>query len=394
VLVCLFLRGGADGLSLVVPYTDDGYYRLRARGRADISVPPPDPAAPTATAIPLLDGGGLSGFGLHPALGGRDGRSGLASVWDAGDLAIVPAVGMLASESATRSHFDAQAIWERGTADPSVSSGWLGRHLTETASSGGIAGVGHGTNLPASLLGYPTAVTVSSLATFGVTGFRDIPSVQQLLGEVYTAEGDDPLLEKGVTTMAAVRHMAARNPSQYDRFADLYEDVTDPFVPVAQGLRETAAMIRADIGLRVACIDSLDWDMHGAMGTPTEGRMQIHAAGLGAALSAFHRDLGPLMAQVTVLVMTEFGRGLVVNASGGTDHGRGGVMFVMGANANKGIWGDFPDGPLAEGPEGDLTVANDGRAVLAEILRKRLGNPDVATVLPGYRHVADLGVVT
>jgi len=394
VLVCVFLRGGADGLSLVVPYADDAYYAHRAMGRADISVPRPDPARPTTTAIPLLGGAGLTGFGLHPALGGADGHGGLAGVWEAGDLAVVHAVGMPAAESASRSHFEAQANWERGTADVAVASGWIGRHLLATGATDGIAGVGHGTNLPASLWGDPKAVSMSSIATFGVTGYRDNSGVARILGDIYATGTSDPLLDQGATTMRAVDLLASKHPLQFDQFADLYDGVTAPFVPVARGLREAAALIRADVGLRVACIDSLDWDMHDAMGTIATGRMRTHAAGLGDSLAAFHRDLGPLMGRVTVLVMSEFGRGIAVNATGGTDHGRGGVMFVMGGNANKGIWGDYPDGPLREGPEGDLVVANDGRSIIAEILTKRLGTPSITQVFPGYTHTADLGVVS
>ena len=393
VLVCVFLRGGADGLNLVVPYTDGGYYDHRAGGRADISVPPPDGANPTGTALPLLGGGGLTGFGLHPALAGTNGRGGLQAVWEAGDLAIVHASAMPAGESATRSHFEAQANLERGTADVAVGSGWLGRHLVASGLDDGIPGVGYGTGLPASLRGATEAVSVASIPTFGVTGYRDDEGVRGVLGDLYAAEGGGALAQQGRTTMAAVDLMRSRDPGRFVA-GDPYDGVNATFAPVAAGLRETAAMIRAGIGLRVACIDSPDWDMHDAMGGLTSGRLHTHASGLADSLRGFHADLGPLMGQVTVVVMSEFGRCIRVNATGGTDHGRGGVTFVMGANANKGIWGDYPDGPLADGPEGDLAVANDTRAVLAEVLTKRLGDPHLDQVFPGYVHQGDLGVVS
>jgi uncharacterized protein (DUF1501 family) len=393
VLVCVFLRGGADGLSLVVPYADGGYHDHRARGRADISVPAPDPADPTRTAFPLLGGGGLAGFGLHPALAGTNGQGGLHAVWDAGDLAIVHASAMPAIESATRSHFEAQANLERGTANVQVGSGWLGRHLASSGIEGGMPGVGYGTGLPASLRGDPRAVSVSSIPTFGVTGYRDNEGVRGVLGELYAGAGDNPLAQQGGTTMSAVDLLRAQDPGALVD-VDPYQGINAPFAPVAAGLRETAAMIRADLGLRVACIESEDWDMHDAMGGLTSGRLHTHVSGLADSLRAFHRDLGPLLGRVTVVVMSEFGRCIRVNATGGTDHGRGGVTFVMGGNVNKGIWGDYPDGPLADGPEGDLAVANDTRAVLAEVLTKRLGNPHLDQVFPGYTHQGDLGVVS
>jgi uncharacterized protein (DUF1501 family) len=192
--------------------------------------------------------------------------------------------------------------------------------------------------------------------------------------------------------MAAVDLMRARDPGGHVD-AGPYDGVNATFAPVAAGLRETAAMIRADVGMRVACIDSPDWDMHDAMGGLTSGRLHTHASGLADSLAAFHRDLGPLLSRVTVVVMSEFGRTLRVNATGGTDHGRGGVTFVMGGNVNRGVWGDFPAGRLADGPEGDLAVANDTRTVLAEVLTKRLADPAVDQVFPGYAHPGDLGVV-
>ena len=393
VLVCLFLRGGADGLSLVVPHSDGGYYEHRTMGPADIAVPPPDPDDPAGSAFALLGGGGLTGFGLHPALAGSTGQGGLHSVWEAGDLAIVHASGLPAAESVTRSHFEAEANLERGTADLHVETGWLGRHLTAAGIDGGIPAVGHGTGLQASLRGDPRAVSVSSIPSFGVTGYRDNDGVREVLRELYAAEAGDSLTDQGVNTMAAVDLMQAQDPGRYED-AGLYAGIDARFAPVADGLRATAAMLRADIGLRVACIDFPDWDMHDAMGRVGSGRMHTHATALGEALGAFHRDLGALLGRVTVVVMSEFGRCIRVNATGGTDHGRGGVTLVMGGNVNKGIWGGYPEGPLADGPEGDLAVINDTRAVLAEVLTKRLGNPHGDQVFPGYVHPGDLGVVS
>jgi uncharacterized protein (DUF1501 family) len=392
VLVCLFLRGGADGLNLVVPYTDGGYYDHRADGLFDIAVPPPDPGDVAGTAFPLEGGGGLQGFGLHPALAGSTGTGGLHGVWDAGDLAIVHACGMPATESPTRSHFEAEAILERGTADVQVSSGWLGRHLASLPGvDGGIPGLAHGYGIQASLRGDARVVSMASVPTFGVTGYRDDEGVRAVLRDLYHAEGG-VLAAQNATTMDAVDLVRAEGPQQLED-PDLYQGIDARFAPVAAGFRETAGLIRADLGLRVACIDFLDWDMHDAMGGLTSGRLHTHATGLADCLGAFHRDLGEDLSRVTVVVVSEFGRCIRVNATGGTDHGRGGVSLVMGGNVNKGIWGDYPDGPLADGPEGDLTVANDLRAVLTEVLTKRLGNPFVDEVFPGYVHRGDLGVV-
>jgi uncharacterized protein (DUF1501 family) len=375
VVVCLFLRGGADALNLVVPHTDGAYYDLRG-----------PIAIPERAVLPLEGGGGLAGFGLHPAL------AGLQPAWDAGHLAIVHASGLPASVSATRSHFEAEANLERGTADVTVPTGWLGRHLATTVGGDlGIPAVGHGTGIQASLRGESHAVSVSSIPSFGVVGYRDNEGVRGVLQDLYLAQGG-VLGEQAQVTAAAVNLLRSQDPQRLE-VPGPYEGIDARFAPVAAGLRETAAMIRSSIGLRAACIDFPDWDMHAAMGDVDGGRLKAHATGLGDVLGAFHEDLGPDLDRVTLVVVSEFGRCIRINASGGTDHGRGGITMVLGGNVNKGIWGDYPDGPLADGPEGDLAVANDLRAVLTEVLTKRAGNPDASQVFPGYQHRGDLGVV-
>ena len=151
-------------------------------------------------------------------------------------------------------------------------------------------------------------------------------------------------------------------------------------------------MLRADIGLRVACVDLHGWDHHDAMGTPVGGLTAAYAGGLSDALAAFREDLGSAMNEVTVVTMSEFGRTISVNGSGGTDHGRGSALFVMGGAVNGGLYGNYPSGPLEDGPEGDLEVQNDVRRVLAEVVIKRGGLAGLGDVFPGYAHPGDLGL--
>ena len=153
-----------------------------------------------------------------------------------------------------------------------------------------------------------------------------------------------------------------------------------------------ACLLRSDVGLKVACVDLNGWDHHDAMGTPSNGLTAAFAGGLSDALAAFHQDLGSLRDEVTVVTMSEFGRTIGINGSGGTDHGRGSALFVMGGKVNGGLYGDYPSGPLEDGPDGDLEVQNDYRRPLAEVLTKRLGNAALSTVLPGYSHAGDLGL--
>ncbi|MEL7209430.1 MAG: DUF1501 domain-containing protein, partial [Actinomycetota bacterium] len=353
VLVVVFLRGGADGLSMVVPWSDDSYQDLRTSGAFDIAVPPPDVADPTNTAIDLGVNVGGHDFGLHPGFGGADGTGGLKGVWDAGHLAVVHATGLTADVAVSRSHFEAQDYWERTSADPNVVDGWIARHLAAVGDGSGIPAVGWGNRLPRLLRPDPTAIAMASIDGFGVAGFTDDTGAAEVLRALHPAGAEDPLRRQGAATLDAVDLVAAEDPGQYDDNVGLYP--TEGLgAALGGGLYQIAQLIRADVGLRAAVIDIGGWDLHASLGPVTGGPMRTQVEALSGALTAFHDDLGPLMDEVTVVTHSEFGRTINMNGSGGTDHGRGSCCFVMSGNANQGIWGSYPAGPLADGPEGDL----------------------------------------
>ncbi|MCB1005618.1 MAG: DUF1501 domain-containing protein, partial [Acidimicrobiales bacterium] len=350
----------------------------------------PSAADPANTAIDL--GVTVSGhhFGLHPA------ATGLKAVWDAGHLAIVHAAGMPATESATRSHFDAETVWERASASPSVATGWVGRHLVSSGGGPGIPGIGYDTGgVPVSLRGEPRAMGMRSIGDFHVEGFADAGRCEAALGALYPDGTGRPLTQQGHDTLAAVAQVADADPAQYDLNPGLYP-TGRPAGVLAQSLREVAQLVRAGLGLRAVCLDLGGWDLHNDMGPVNSplGTQRRLIQALSESLWAFHQDLGALMDEVTVVVVTEFGRTISANGSGGTDHGRGAALLVMSGHAVPGIHGDYPAGPLADGPEDDLTVANDVRTVLAEVCTKRLDNPRIDQVFPGYAHPGDLGLVT
>jgi uncharacterized protein (DUF1501 family) len=400
VLVLIFLRGGADGLSMVAPYSDSGYQALRGRGTGnDIAVRPPSSTDPhAALALEVTKSG--HEFGLHPAM------DGLKQVWDAGDLAIVHAVGMPAAESPTRSHFSAQQYWEQGSAAGSTTTGWLGRHLGSLNPGGGIAGLGYDSGMPASLRGYGKAMSMSSIEGFHLGGYsgEQVAAAEAVLRTAWPSGSSDPLVKAGRETLDAIELVAAQDPAQHAPNPDPYTDEW-PAASVSAQLREVAMLIRANIGLRVVCLDVGGWDTHDGMGPPAWGSFRYQLQILSESLRGFHADLSrprvsgqpstaPLN-EVTCVTMSEFGRTVNVNGTNGTDHGRGSVMFVMGGNVTKGLHGGYPSGPLADGPEGDLTVANDFRTVLAEVVAERLGNgANLGTVFPGWTPSPYYGVCT
>jgi uncharacterized protein (DUF1501 family) len=400
VLVLVFLRGGADGLSMVVPFSDEaGYGSLRG----PVAVPPPGTGPAGAACLDLAgthphELGGHT-FGFHPAMAGTPaapedpeavGAGGLKAIWDAGHLAVVHAVGFDGS-STSRSHFDAQDHWDRASGSPAVRTGWLARHLAAIdPPEGDIAALAWGTNVQQSLVRHPSVASASSLAALGLDGFRDEGRATAALRGLYPAGSDDLILAQGAATLGVIDVVAQADPLQHDPGPGLY-----PSTALGSGLKQIAMMIRAGVGLRVACIDAGGWDLHNAMGTSGAGAMRSQVLGLADALHAFHQDLSSdgAVDEVTTVALSEFGRTIGVNGNGGTDHGRGNALFLMGGHVVPGLHGDYPSGPLADGSLGDLEVGTDFRTVLTELLVKRLGGTDLATVLPGYVHPGDLGVL-
>lgn len=335
-LIAIFLRGGADGLSQVAPVEDDAYYQARPRlGLAKKSTVP-------------LDGF----FGLHPLL------ADLAPAFHEGDLAIIHGAG---SEDESRSHFDAQDFMEHGGI---TAGGWLGRFLRAGPSGGGgsaLSSVAIGRLLPECLLGAPNAAVMEKLDDFAFG--QSFQGLARELQTLYALE-DDTLGRAARDTFAALARIEAlRNETYTPASGALYGD--DEF---GQGLQQLARLIKAGVGLEAASLDLGGWDSHFTQDTVIDPLLRR----LGKGLSAFRRDLGPAMAEVSVVVMTEFGRRLRENSSFGTDHGRGGVMWIMGGGVKGGRvvgpWPGLNDERLV-GP-GDVPVLNNYRDVLAPVLRR------------------------
>lgn len=367
ILICLFQRGGMDGLSAVVPYHEANYHDHRPR----IHVPD--------SAILNLD----DQFGLHPAL------APLLPIWQENDLAIVHAVG---SPDPTRSHFDAMDYMERGTpGEKSIETGWIARHLqtAATANESPFRAVGMGAMLQTSLRGPVPALALRSIADFHLQGrVEEIAQVQTTLHQLYGGGGfqsgtptDLLLTEQAGATFAAIDLLSEADPLQYSpRHGAVY-----PEDELGMGLRQIAQLIRADVGLEIACIDVGGWDTHETMGEYDDGLMTGLLTNLSAALGAFYTDLEDQFDRISMVTMSEFGRRLEENGSGGTDHGHGNCMFLMGGGIRGGaVYGAWPGLNQDALDRGDLAVTTDFRDVLAEVVEKRLDNPMTGEIFPDY----------
>ena len=368
VLICLFQRGAADGLSMVVPHGDAAYYAARP------TIAIPRPRSGSNDAAIDLDGF----FGLHPAL------QPLERLYRDGLLAPIHAVG---SPSATRSHFDAQDYMESGTPDrKSTGDGWLNRYLAvkgtceECASreASPFRAVAMTPQTPRILEGPAAAVAMNSLGEFTVRGAGN--SADRLEALYRTGEAD-LVHGAGRDMFEAVRLLQSANPQRYqpDNGADY------PRSPFGQRLREIAQLIKSGVGVEVAFADVGGWDTHVNQGAST-GQLAARLTDFSRSIAALVTDLGDRMNDVVILSMSEFGRMVRQNGNGGTDHGHAGAMFVIGGGVKGGkVHGTWPGLAREQLYEGrDLALTTDFRAVFADVLTKHLGAKTLAPVFPGY----------
>jgi len=370
ILVTVFQRGAADGLNVVAPFGEKLYYRLRP----SIAIPPPS----TGDAESLIDLDGF--FGLHPSL-----RS-LKPLYDQKHLAIVHAVG---SPESTRSHFDAQDFMETGT--PGVKStrdGWLNRHLqsqrepSETA----FRAVAMSANLPRALRGQAPALALSRLNDFELkTGGQDA-AVKASFESIYEQSVDSVLGGTGSDAFEAIRFLRKANPAQYQPASGVQYSRSS----FGTSLKQVAQMIKANVGLEVAFVESNGWDHHVAEGG-VQGQLAARLADLAQGLSAFYIDLENRMDEIVVLTMSEFGRTARENGNRGTDHGHATSLFVLGGGVIVGkVYGEWPGLQQEQLFEGrDLALTTDFRSVFGEVILKHLGNPSLNMVFPNYNAKPD-----
>jgi uncharacterized protein (DUF1501 family) len=374
-LVCIFLRGGMDGLSAVAPYADGSDYY---DARPTLAVPEPGRGGETGVD---LDGR----FALHPAL------APLKEIYDEGDLAIVHAAGSI---DPSRSHFDAMRFMEFGTPGvKTTGTGWLGRHLQSAAwqNASPFRAIGLGAMIPDSLRGQVSPLSIQSIADFHFKGRRDeLNRLRQSLASLYTvAAPTDMLGQQAGLVFETIDILQSLDANNYIPSGGASYPEDEEF---GLGLQQVAQLVKADVGLEVACLDLGGWDTHENQGT-LGGAFNALLDTLAQGLAAFYADLGSRMQGVTVAVMSEFGRRVHENGSRGTDHGHGNVMFVMGGGVNGGqVFTDWPTLAPDALDDGDLAITMDYRHVLAEIVSGRLLNPALDTIFPGFT-ASPLGIV-
>jgi uncharacterized protein (DUF1501 family) len=367
VLICLFQRGAADALNIVVPHGEKAYYAMRP------SIAIPQPSRNAVGGAIDLDGF----FGLHPSL------APLKPLYDRGLLAPIHAVG---SPSTTRSHFDAQDYMETGTPDvKGTSDGWLNRYLAVkgTCDECNLAktpfrAVSLTPQTPRILEGPSPTVAMNSLDEFSV---RATGSSAERLEALYRTGSADLVHGTGTEMFDAVKMLRSANPQKY-----LPQNGADyPRSQFGQRLLQIAQLIKSNVGLEIAFADVGGWDTHVNQGSST-GQLAQRLNDFSESIAALVTDLGDRMDDVVIMTMSEFGRMARENGNRGTDHGHAGALFVIGGHVKGGkVHGKWPGLEQEQLYEGrDLALTTDFRSVFAEVVSHHLGARALDRVFPGF----------
>ncbi len=362
-LIIVMLRGAVDGMNVVAPIGDANYARLR----------------PTiGLATPGQEGGALDldgYFALHPAL------APLMPLWQQKKLAFVHASG---SPDATRSHFDAQDYMESATPGrKSTPDGWMNRLVTLLPGvSTPSRAMSIGPLMPRILAGAAPAVNLPNGAAGTRADVLDRPAVGSAFDQMYA--GHERFARAYQDGRSAHREVMESAMSSKEMQA------ADNGAPLPNGFPDDAArlatMMRNNPKIQLAFVALGGWDTHARQGAGT-GQLAGRLTPLGLGLATLAERLGPMFDDTTIVVMSEFGRTARENGNGGTDHGHGNAMWVLGGKVAGGkVLGDWKgvgDAALNEGR--DLPVTTDFRSVLAQVAERHLRLPDkqLAQLFPG-----------
>jgi uncharacterized protein (DUF1501 family) len=368
-LICIFQRGAMDGLMAVTPFTDQ--YLKEARPTLFMS------AAKTGNNNPLIDLDGK--FGLHPSM------KSFESLFREKRLGIVQGIG---SPNNTRSHFDAQDYMESGTPfNKGTSSGWLNRAVGLLGHDAltPFTAVSMTSAMPRSFYGDNPSVSISNLQDFAIQ-MRGNPMGANMAAksfeDLYDQTSSGLLKQTGKESFEAVKMLQKTNIKNYTPA----NYAVYPNSALGNSLKQIAQLIKMDVGLEVAFAESNGWDTHFNQGTEN-GIFARNVADLSDSISALWCDLEAYQDDVTVMTMTEFGRTVHQNGTGGTDHGRASCNFILGNDINGGlVHGNMQPLAIENLEDGrDLAVTTDFRSVFSEVADKHLNINNDHILFPDWK---------
>jgi uncharacterized protein (DUF1501 family) len=369
ILVCIFQRGAMDGLMAVTPFTDQHLKKVRPSLFMTA-------AKGSGNAKPLIDLDGR--FGLHPSM------SSFEPLFRENRMAIVHGIG---SPNKTRSHFDAQDYMESGTPfKKGTTSGWLNRAVGmlghEAATP--FQGVSLTSSLPRSFYGENPAVAIRNLADFNIQlrgNNAGAKLASKSFEDLYDEASSDLLKNTGKESFDAIKMLQKTNVRTYRP----ENNVIYPTSALGNSLKQIAQLIKMDVGLEVAFAESGGWDTHFNQGRDT-GVFARNVNDLSDCMMAFWNDLARYQDEVTVMTMTEFGRTVAENGTGGTDHGRASCNFILGNDVKGGLVHGLVNPLVKENLEDgrDLAVTTDFRSVFSEVANVHLGLSNQEMLFPDF----------
>lgn len=385
-LVAIFMRGAADGLNIVAPFGDARYREVRPT----LGLQPPRPQDENVNNGPFGPAIDLDGkFALHAGL------RPFKELWDKKLLAIVEATG---SPDPSRSHFDAQDYMESGTPGK-TGNGWLNRALGDPGPDASpLRAVALANRIPRTLRGQYEAVALGNVQDFKISDQERLG----ILESMYSLTPDATMRRTGTDAFEAMKVLQSMakeqkgtGPAQIAARAAGPPQNNRPSYnaggQLGRNLQELARLIKSDAGVEAAFAEVDGWDHH----QNENNQLSTLLNQFSNAIVAFCQDLGDRMEDVAIVTMSEFGRTVEENGTGGTDHGHGSLMMVFGGTVAGGkIYGEWPGIEKEQLFEGrDLAVTTDFRAVLSELLRGHLGRTDLSPVFPGFEPGAPLGLL-
>ena len=367
-LICIFQRGAMDGLAAVTPFNDA--YLKAARPTIMMQ------ASKTLGPNSLIDLDGT--FGLHPAM------ASFKNVFNDGRLAIVHGIG---SPNKTRSHFDAQDYMEAGTPfNKGTASGWLNRAvgLLGHDAATPFQAVSMTSSLPRSFYGDNASLAINNLQDFNLQ-MRGNPSGTNMAAkrfeDLYDQTSNNLLKDTGKESFEAIKMLKSVDTKGYKPA----NNAVYPNTSLGNALKQIAQLVKLEVGLEVAFAESGGWDTHFNQGTST-GIFSRNVNDLSESMMALWTDLGTFQDEVTIMTMTEFGRTVKQNGTGGTDHGRASCNFILGNDVAGGkVHGKMNPLAVENLEDGrDLAVTTDFRSVFSEVANKHLGIKNNKVLFPDW----------
>ena len=373
----LYLSGGNDALSTLVPYTDPAYYARR-----------PGVAVPSGSVLQIGTDSAGTALGLHPAL------TGLKSIYDAGRLAIVQRTGY---PDASRSHFRGTDILSTANPASAQGPGWLGRYLDTLPSPVDPLVAWNTTgllphSLQANTVGVPLIPNATNYAFASPTGGVE---AEYLKTAALAISSHVPVLQPQLSFVNATAQAALATLDRVGAVAAYTPPTVYPVSGLGSALKAVAGALATQVGTKIFWVQTGGFDTHASQGTTT-GRYTTLLSTLDGGLSAFYADLSNqgLLNQTLVLLFSEFGRRVSENGSAGTDHGAGGLMMALGGTVNGGLYGtaasleNTPDNPTLENSGRDVRHETDFRAVYARVIDDWLGGSSLDILGADFRNAA------